>query len=213
VKPFQGVRSVLLDWDGTLLDSCAADRRAYARMFRALGIPWSLEEYDQQYSPDWYQVYRAAGIPRPRWAEADETWRRFYAREKPVLLPGARGVLRRLQRKFSLGLVTSGDRSRVMKQLRILGLSGHFAVHVCSEDAPRRKPHPAPLRTAMRLLDVKPGECLFVGDAAEDVEMSRRAGVLVVGVLGPFPTHARLRAARPDALIPSVRELPALLEI
>jgi beta-phosphoglucomutase-like phosphatase (HAD superfamily) len=108
--------------------------------------------------------------------------------------------------------VTSGDRSRVMKQLRILGLSGHFAVHVSSEDAPRRKPHPAPLRTAMRLLDVKPEECLFVGDAAEDVEMSRRAGVLVVGVLGPFPTHARLRAARPDALIPSVRELPALLE-
>jgi HAD superfamily hydrolase (TIGR01509 family) len=213
VKSFPGVRSVLLDWDGTLLDSCAADRRAYAGMFHALGIRWTPEEYDRQYSPDWYQVYRAAGIPRARWTEADRTWRHFYAREKPLLLPGARLVLRRLQRRFTLGLVTSGDRSRVMKQLRILGLTAHFTVHVCSEDAPRRKPHPAPLRTAMRLLDVKPGECLFVGDAAEDVEMSRRAGVLVVGVLGPFPTHARLRAARPDALIPSVRELPALLEI
>lgn len=213
MKSFRGVRAVLLDWDGTLLDSCAADRRAYAKMFRALGIRWSVEEYDQQYSPDWYQVYRAAGIPRPRWAEADAMWRRFYAQEKPVLLPGARGVLRRLQRRFTLGLVTSGDRTRVMEQLGTLRLSRHFSVHVCSEDAPRRKPHPAPLRTALRLLDVKPGECLFVGDAAEDVEMSRRAGVRVVGVLGPFPTHARLRAARPDALIASVRELFALLEI
>ena len=213
MKSFPGVRSVLLDWDGTLLDSCAADRRAYGRMFRALGIRWSPEDYDQQYSPDWYQVYRAAGIPRPRWAQADKIWRRFYAREKPALLPGARGVLRRLRRRFTLGLVTSGDRTRVMKQLRLLGLTGHFVIHVCSEDAPRRKPHPAPLRTAMRLLDLRPRECLFVGDTAEDVEMSRRAGVRVVGVLGPFPTHARLRAARPDALIPSVRELPALLEI
>jgi HAD superfamily hydrolase (TIGR01549 family) len=212
VKSFRDVRVVLLDWDGTLLDSCAADRRAYAKMFRAMGIPWSLEEFNRQYSPDWYRVYRAAGIPRSRWAEADRTWRRFYAREKPALLPGARAVLRRLDQRFTLALVTSGDRTRVMKQLRLLGLRRYFTVCVCSEDALRRKPHPAPLRTAMRRLGVKPAECLYVGDSAEDVEMSRRADVRIVGVLGPFPTHTRLRAARADALIASVRELLALLE-
>jgi phosphoglycolate phosphatase len=211
VKSFPGVRVVLLDWDGTLLNSCAADRRAYSKMFRTLGIPWNVEHYDHHYSPDWYKFYRAAGIPRHRWEEADKVWGQFYAREKPLLLPGARSVLRLLRRRFTLGLVTSGDRSRVMMQLKTLRLSAHFEAHVCSEDAPRRKPHPAPLRTAMRLLGVTPGECLYVGDAPEDVEMSRGAGVPVVGVLGPFPTHARLRAARPDALIPSVRELPELL--
>jgi HAD superfamily hydrolase (TIGR01509 family) len=212
VKSFRDVRVVLLDWDGTLLDSCAADRRAYVKMFRSLGIPWSLETYNHHYSPDWYQLFRAAGIPRSRWKEADRTWRRYYAREKPALLPGVRRVLRWLDRRFTLALVTSGNRARVMEQLRRLGLHRYFAVRVCSEDAPWRKPHPAPLRTAMRRLDAKPGECLYVGDTAEDVEMSRRAGVRVIGVLGPFPTHARLRAAGAAALISSLGELPALLQ-
>jgi HAD superfamily hydrolase (TIGR01509 family) len=212
VNFFPGVRAVLLDWDGTLLDSYRADSQAYLKMFAALGIPWDLEDLARHYSPDWYRVYRAARIPRARWAEADRAWRRHYAQQKPALLPGARNVLQWLDRRFLLALVTSGDRSRVMKQLRNFRLRGHFAACVCSEDAPRRKPHPAPLRTAMDQMGAEPAECLYVGDAAEDIVMARRAGVRVVGLLGPFPTHARVRAARPDALISSIRGIPALLE-
>ena len=212
MKSFRGVRAVLLDWDGTLLNSYRADSQAYLQMFAELEIPWGLEDLARHYSPDWYRVYRAARIPRAMWAEADRTWRRHYAKQKPALLPGARDVLRWLDRRFALALVTSGDRTRVMKQLRTFGLRGHFAACVCSEDAPRRKPHPAPLRTAMGLVGAQPAECLYVGDAAEDIMMARRAGVRVVGLLGPFPTHARVRAARPDALVSSIRGIPALLE-
>ena len=62
---------MLLDWDGTLLDSYAADQRAYLAMFRTIGIDWGVREIDRHYSPDWYQVYRAARIPRPDWERAD----------------------------------------------------------------------------------------------------------------------------------------------
>jgi HAD superfamily hydrolase (TIGR01549 family) len=205
------IRAVLLDWDGTLIDSFRADSRAYLKMFRALGVPWGLAELEQHYSPDWYRVYRAARIPKARWAEADRTWRRFYAQENSALLPGARFALRWLGSRYHLGLVTSGDRARVTRQLRSFALTRHFAVRVCSEDAPRRKPHPAPLQRAIRLLGMQPEECLYVGDAAEDVEMARRARVAIIGVLGPFPTHERMRAAGPDALVHSIREVPGVL--
>jgi beta-phosphoglucomutase-like phosphatase (HAD superfamily) len=59
-------RVVLLDWDGTLLNSYTADSRAYLAMFRALEIKWGLAELKRHYSPDWYQVYRAAKLPRAR---------------------------------------------------------------------------------------------------------------------------------------------------
>ena len=211
MKHFSGVRAVLLDWDGTLLDSYRANSGAYLEVFRSLGIPWGLAEFERHYSPDGHAICRAAGIPRERWHEVDQLWRHYYRPEEARLVPGARTVLRRLEKKFTLALVTSGDRARVMKQLRFLRLRRHFEVCVCAEDAPRHKPHPAPLRAAMRHLRVAPAECLYAGDTAEDVEMSRSARVSVVGVLGPFPTHARLRATRPDALISSVRELPAML--
>jgi phosphoglycolate phosphatase len=205
------LRAVIFDWDGTLLDSYHADSAAYRKMFQAVGIRWDPAKLARHYSPDWYRVYRAVGIPRRRWKEADRLWARFYREQESALLPGARRVLRQLARRFTLALVSSGNRARVARQLREFGLAGHFAARVCGEDAVRRKPHPAPLRRALRQLRLPPEACVYVGDAPEDVEMARGAGVFVIAVLGPFPTHRRLRAARPDVLLNSVEELPALL--
>jgi beta-phosphoglucomutase-like phosphatase (HAD superfamily) len=68
------VRAVILDWDGTLLDSYRADARAYQFMFRALRIKFSSRDLARHYSPDWYRVYRAAKIPRSQWQLADKLW-------------------------------------------------------------------------------------------------------------------------------------------
>ncbi len=201
-------RVVLLDWDGTLLDSYAADCRAYLAMFHALEIDWGEAQLKQYYCPDWYAVYRAARIPRPKWRQADRLWRAAYGAERPKLLPGARSVVRRLAQRFQLGLVTSGSRDRVRAQIAAFGFEEFFATFVFSEDAKRKKPHPAPLHLALRRLRARAEDCVYVGDAAEDIEMARRADVRPIGVLGPFPTAERVRAARPDLLLESIRELP-----
>jgi pyrophosphatase PpaX len=202
---------VLFDWDGTLLDSYQADARAYVAMFAALGIPWSLRELAAHYSPNWYSVYGAAALPEHRWAEADRLWRQFYRSERPALQRGARSVLERLAQRYRLGLVTSGSAWRVRAQLRTLGLTSLFEVRVFGEEAPRPKPHPAPLRLAVRRIGCEPSACIYVGDTPEDVAMARRAGVAVVGVLAHSPVPSRLRAARPDLLIGRLAALPRLL--
>jgi HAD superfamily hydrolase (TIGR01509 family) len=203
---------VLFDWDGTLLDSFEADAQAYSHMFDALGLTWSMALLKQHYSPNWHRVYRAARIPRARWDEADRVWRRFYQKQLPELQPGARQVLRTLERRFTLALVSSGSRTRVRRQLREHGVAAMFRAKVCSEDAPRRKPHPAPLRMALERLRIAPNVCVYVGDAPEDIEMAHRAGVRAIGVLGGSPVPERLRAASPDAMIETIRQLPALLK-
>jgi HAD superfamily hydrolase (TIGR01509 family) len=206
------IEHVLFDWDGTLLDSFEADANAYMCMFDALGMKWSLAELKRHYSPNWHRVYRAAGLPRGKWEEADLLWRKFYQKRVPKLQPGARNVLRTLDRRFKLALVSSGSRSRVRRQLREHNVSSVFLAKVCSEDAPRRKPHPAPLRMALEQLRALPQSSVYIGDAPEDIEMAHRAGVRAIGVLGGSPVPERLRAAFPDALIETIRELPALLK-
>jgi len=204
-------RVILFDWDGTLLNSYASDTRAYLAMFRALEIDWTAREIERYYSPNWYRVYRVARIPRSKWAQADLLWRQAYAAESPALLPGARTALRVLSRKYRLGLVTSGSRDRVRSQIRKFEFTGYFKACVYSEDAPKKKPHPAPLELAIARLKAEPEECVYVGDTPEDIQMARRAGVRAIGVLGPFPSAKRIRAENPDVLLDSVRELPRYL--
>ncbi len=185
------IEGVLFDWDGTLINSYHADTSAYLAMFKEMDISWGIAELEKNYSPNWYQVYHAAGSK---------------------LIAGARRVLARLGDAHNLGLVTSGDRDRVTRQLREFRLTKLFAVCVYSGDTMRKKPHPDPLRLALRQMELHPSACVYVGDAPQDVEMAKRAGVRAIGVLGPFPTEKRLRAAHPEFLIGSIEELPDVLK-
>lgn len=206
------VAGVLFDWDGTLIDSYHADSQAYLAMFRELGLLWGIEELTRHYSPDWYTVYRAAGIPEQRWDEADRLWRTYYAKHPSKLIIGARQILRVLVQRHKLGLVTSGDRERVTRQLRKFALTRMFRARVCGGDTIEKKPHPAPLLMALEKMKLQPDECVYVGDTPEDLQMARAAGMRAIAVLGPFPTAERLRAAQPEFLLESLRGLPALLK-
>jgi HAD superfamily hydrolase (TIGR01509 family) len=203
---------VLFDWDGTLLDSYHADSQAYLAMFRGMGLTWGLEELAANYSPDWYLVYRAAGIPKKRWDEADRLWRASYVKHPSKLMMGARRVLGQLRARYRLGLVTSGDRQRVCQQLRLLGLTRLFRARVCGGDTHEKKPHPAPLRLALEKMQLQPEDCVYVGDTPEDLAMARAVGMRAIAVLGTFPTEKSLRAAKPEFLLEGLQGLPALLD-
>ena len=210
-KPESQLQAVLFDWDGTLLDSYEADSSAYLAVFREMDIPWGLDELARHYSPNGHHLYRAAKLPRSRWDDATRIWRKNYDYRRSKLVPGARRVLAQVARNYRLGLVTSGDRDRVHRQLRKFRLTQMFATRVCAEDTSQKKPHPAPLRLALREMCLKPAACIYVGDSAHDLEMARRAGARAIAVLGCFPTEKAIRAANPDILLDSLTQLPTAL--
>jgi HAD superfamily hydrolase (TIGR01549 family) len=201
------VRAILFDWDGTLLNSAESSYRCYRDLFASLGIDFDRERFQQTYSPDWYRTYRAVGLPESRWAEADTLWLERYALEESRLVPGARDALLALrERSVGQGLVTSGNRPRVSRELAALNLEDFFGAVVCADEAGSRKPHPAPLLLALARLRVHPREAAYVGDSPEDIEMARAANVFAVGVPGGFPNRGALAAASPDLLTPSLKE-------
>jgi len=134
-----------------------------------------------------------------------------YRQHRPEMQPYAITVLRAVARRYSMALVSSGSRARVRRQVREFQLDSLFQTKVCCEDAPKRKPHPAPLQVALDRLHVGANVCVYVGDAPEDIEMAHRAGMRAIGVLGGSPVPERLAAASPDATIRIIRELPRLL--
>ncbi|HMA18696.1 MAG TPA: HAD family hydrolase, partial [Thermoanaerobaculia bacterium] len=159
--------------------------------------------FAETYSPNWHVTYEKVGLPRDKWSEADSAWLEIYVSEECGLVDGARDALALLETAgVRTGLVTSGTGSRVRRELARLGLD--FRVVVCAEDVARRKPHPDALVAGLAKLEVAPADAAYVGDAPEDVEMARAAGVFSVGVPGAFPNHDALIAARPDAFAESL---------
>lgn len=164
-------------------------------------IPFDRTRYAETYSPDWHRTYRSVGLPDDRWTDADRVWLDFFAEEEAALIEGAADALRALTtRGIIVGLVTSGGRERVSRELTLLEVAAHFAHVVCGDDGPRRKPHPDALQHALEQLSVSPHEAAYVGDSPEDVQMAKAANVFAVAVPGAYPNAAALRAAGPDLI-------------
>jgi phosphoglycolate phosphatase len=204
--------AVLFDWDGTLVDSAEASYRCYVRLFDSYGIGFDRACFERTYSPNWQRTYEAVGLAPELWPEADRRWLQHYGQEKTRLLAGAREALARLDEAgIAQGIVTSGDRSRVSRELAELDVDGYFKTVVYGGDTENRKPHPEALLLALGRMGVTPDRAAYVGDSPEDVEMARAAGVRAVGVPGGFPNREALLASRPDILAPDVASAVSLL--
>jgi phosphoglycolate phosphatase len=70
-----------------------------------------------------------------------------------------------------------------------------------------KKPDPRFMRTALTKLGVDAKDALVVGDAVQDIEAARSAGIRVVAILGGYGTPAALRAAGADEYVATIAEL------
>jgi pyrophosphatase PpaX len=198
-------RAVLYDWDGTLADSAEASYRCYVRVFAEYGIAFDRALFQATYTPNWYETYRGVGLAEEHWEAADARWLAEYAMEEARLLPGALEMLARLEEEgLRQGLVTSGSRERVARDIVALRVDRFMDVVVCGGDTHHRKPHPEPLLLALDRMGVGAHEAAYVGDSPEDVAMARAAGVFSVGIPGGFPNREALAAAAPERLVASL---------
>jgi HAD superfamily hydrolase (TIGR01509 family) len=206
------IDTVLFDWDGTLIDSAERAFKAFQEAFADLGVPLDFDTYNRIYSPNWYDMYAHLRLPQERWQEAEELWLQHYGSEIPQLLPGGQAALNDIaSRKYAMGIVTSGSRERVRREVGALGLTGIFQSVICSEDVLRKKPDPEGLKAAMRNLQKQPASCCYVGDCPEDIEMGKRANMRTVGIPSRYPGSRKLPDSRPDYFFNSLEEFRASL--
>jgi HAD superfamily hydrolase (TIGR01509 family) len=136
-------------------------------------------------------------------------WLEAAAAHAPVLFPGVEEMLDELGSLYTLGIVTSGSRSRVVNDLNRLSIAHRFAIVITGDDITDPKPAPESLEMALVHLDLSPGESLYVGDAHADFEMSRAAGVTFIGVPSEF---ANLTDDHPEYDVHPIASLPRVIE-
>jgi HAD superfamily hydrolase (TIGR01549 family) len=207
-KSLASITTLLFDWDGTLVDSAHLGLAAYEKAFAEMNCAFSKEAYEANYSPNWYAVYEALGLPKEKWEKADELWRRHYGAQMAELVEGAGDVLMELRRRgYRLGVVTSGNEDRVSQEIEEASLPEIFEVVICAEHIANQKPHPEGLEIALERLGCSAAETAYVGDAPEDILMGKHANLLTIGVRSNYPCSARVIEAGPDIFLDSISDL------
>jgi phosphoglycolate phosphatase len=217
------VRAILLDLDGTLLDT-VADLAAAANAVRGdFGLaPLSVDRLGTFVGKGADKlVHRALsddpdGDAGERFAAARQAFDRHYRRENgrsAALFPGvAEGLERFRRRRLALGCVTNKPIAFSEQLLAATGLSGYFGTVIGGDSLPRRKPDPLPLLEAARRLGFGAGDCLMVGDSANDARAARAAGMPVLILPYGYNEGEPVDGIDCDGIVASLIEIDALLE-
>lgn len=135
------------------------------------------------------------------------------APDKPVfaIVEGVHEMLKTLQGRYRLGVITTRGEADARAFLRQHGLVDVFEILVTRESVHRLKPHPAPVLHASRALGLAPEQCVMVGDTTMDILAARRAGAWAVAVLCGFGERAELERAGAHVVLSCTPELTSVL--
>jgi HAD superfamily hydrolase (TIGR01549 family) len=181
-------RAVLLDIDGTLIDSTYHHAVAWHRAFARHDL-----------HPPMHTIHRTIGMGgdklvaevagdevEDRLGDAlRDAWREEYLplRAEVQPLDGAADLVRELTASgHRVALASSGDPQFSREAVDLLGVGDHIEVLTTSEDVDASKPEPDLLGETLRRMGGAE-RAVLVGDTVHDVESAKRAGLPCVAVL------------------------------
>ncbi len=215
---------VLIDVDGTLVDSVPDLAYCVDEMMKQIGMP----PYGEDKVREWVgngveRLVRRALIGQLD-GEPDEAlfekaypvFMELYAEntsKRSMLYPGVREGLDYLKATgYKMGCVTNKAAQFTLPLLKDLGVHDYFSIVISGDTLERKKPDPMPLLHAAEFFGVKPENALMLGDSTSDVKAARAAGFQIICMTYGYNHGKDIREEHPDAVMDSMTELRDLLE-
>lgn len=184
-----GIKHLLFDNDGTVVDSEIIAVRSMLRMLAAHGLQMSEREYCQKFPGlvlrDIVAILdKEYGVVLPEkcWDEARAEHIRLFDLELRAV-PGMYRLFRRVQTPKSI--VSNGSVHHVERSLRKVRLLQALDGHIFSaEQVDRPKPHPDVYLHALSILKIKPAEVVVIEDSPVGILAAKKAGLCAIGFLG-----------------------------
>ena len=220
----RGIAAVMIDLDGTLLDTVPDLAAAAERMLAALGLPLRTEEEIRGFIGKGIPTLVArcleasAGAARAQalQAEALALYQDFYFEEsgrRSALYPGVLEGLAQLRAmRLRLACVTNKAARFTLPLLEQKGLAPWFELVVSGDTLARKKPDPMQLAHICAAFALAPAKVLLIGDSVNDALAARAAGCPVLCVSYGYNEGGDVHDLDCDAIVGSLSEAANLLQ-
>jgi HAD superfamily hydrolase (TIGR01509 family) len=204
---------VVLDVDGTLMDTNYLHIEAWARAFEEMGHRIPRVKIHKE-------VGKGSGLLIREFVDDEETVEKIERLHSEIYgelqehghpLPGAKELISSLkERGYEVWFVTSAKDEELEHHMQELEAEGNIDGVVNSSVVKNPKPAPDIFEEALKRAGVSPEETVAVGDAIWDVESAKGAGIRTVAVLsgGAFDEKGLREAGAADVY----EDCAALLE-
>ena len=218
------IKAVMIDLDGTLLDTASDLAAAANMMLRELGRAELPLETIQSYIGKGIQKLVKRSLTGSLDDEPDAElfdkamplYERDYAKTLCVNTRPYPGVIEGLnalrEAGFRLACVTNKAEAFTLPLLRATGLFDFFDIVLSGDSLPKRKPDPMPLLHACTHFNILPHEMLLIGDSLNDAEAARAAGCHVFCVPYGYNEGRDVRELDCDAIVTSVYDATKLIQ-
>ncbi|MGQ0708332.1 MAG: HAD family hydrolase [Rhodoferax sp.] len=212
------LRALLLDHDGTLVDSEAAHHLLWNEVLAPYGAAITAQQYERDYAglpalDNGAQVVRRFGLRASAHdlAQAKFAATRAYLQDRAFpLMPGVSEALAHWRGRFRLGVVTGARSFAVHNTLGKHGLQEGFECVVSADDVSATKPDPACYRLALQRMGLQPHEALAIEDTAHGVAAAVGAGLACIAI--PTPLSASHDFSAACAVLGSMQEAVAWVD-
>lgn len=213
-------RAVLFDLDGTLLNTLEDLATAANRVLTAMALPPHPVAAYRTFVGDGLRTLVERMLPAAqrtadRVAEAVQSFETIYAQtwhERSVPYPGIADMLDLLtNRGIRLSILSNKPDTFTRLCVHRLLADWRFDPLLGQRPGVPKKPDPGAALEIAHLLELQPGEILYVGDSGVDMRTARAAGMDAVGVLWGFRDAEELLSAGAHRLIAHPGELPPIV--
>lgn len=180
------ISAILIDLDGTMLESAPELAEAANRMLRDMGRAPASQDLLKSYIGNGVSWLVKRALTGDMHAEPDAALYNeampIFDRHYKALLTSKPydGVIAGLEAMkaagFRLGCITNKSAKYTGPLVENSGLADYFEIVVSGDTLPEKKPHPMPLLHAAQFFGVPPEKALMIGDSRSDVLAARAAG-------------------------------------
>ncbi len=179
-------RIVVLDIDGTLMDTNYLHIEAWARAFEEVGHRVPRSELHKQIGKGSSLLIQEFVEDEEKIEKIEELHTEFYGelQEHGHPLPGAKKLISSLlERGYEVWFVTSAKDEELEHHMEELEAEGKITGVVNSSAVENSKPAPDIFELTLERAGASPDETVAVGDAIWDIESASAAGIRTVAVL------------------------------